>query len=195
MTSTVRIALFAIPLFLLTGCLYDSAPSGPVRSIDTWLVGQWETTDASGNISTATVAPAGTGLYAITFSGKNGRQMEHFDGWLSRVDDFSILVLKALDGENTGKHLLFHHELLSPTPAPPGGAGATRVRISELQLDASSQSLDPYNLRKVIRTALKHGDLLAPYDVVADRKTGGSKTPGSVIWTKTGGVTMSGETF
>jgi hypothetical protein len=111
------------------------------------------------------------------------------------VDDFSILVLKSLDGEDTGKHLLLHHELLSPSPAPPGGVGAARIRISELQLDPGAESLDPYRLRKTIREALKRGDLLAPYDVVKDRKSGGGVIPGSVIWTRTGSVALNGETF
>ena len=144
-------------LLMVTGCLYDSAPSGPVRSIDTWLLGQWQASDSSGNASTATVAPGGASHYLITFTGNNGHPVHHFDAWLSRVDDFSILVLKSLDGESTGRHLLLHHELLSPSPAPPGGVGATRIRISELQLDPSVQSLDPYNLRKAIREALKRG--------------------------------------
>ena len=182
-------------LLMVTGCLYDSAPSGPARSIDTWLLGQWQASDSSGNASTATVAPGGASHYQITFTGNNGHQVHHFDAWLSRVDDFSILVLKSLDGESIGKHLLLHHELLSPSPAPPGGVGATRIRISELQLDPSVQSLDPYNLRKAIREALKRGDLLAPYNVVTDRKSGGGTTPGSVIWTRTGSVALNGETF
>ena len=182
-------------LLMVTGCLYDSAPSGPVRGIDTWLIGQWQASDSSGNASMATVAPGAASHYQITFTGNNGHQAHHFDAWLSRVDDFSILVLKSLDGESTGKHLLLHHELLSPSPAPPGGVGAARIRISELQLDPGAESLDPYNLRKVIREALKRGDLLAPYDVVKDRKSGGAVIPGSVIWTRTGSVALNGATF
>ena len=182
-------------LLMVTGCLYDSAPSGPVRSIDTSLLGQWQASNSSGNASTATVVLGATSHYQITFTGKNGHQVQHFDAWLSRVDDFSILVLKSLDGESTGKHLLLHHELLSPSPAPPGGVGATRIRISELQLDPSVQSLDPYHLRKAIRNALRRSDLLAPYNVITDRKSGGGTIPGSVIWTRTGSVALNGETF
>lgn len=182
-------------LLMVTGCLFDSAPSGPARSIDTWLLGQWQASDSTGNASTATVAPGAASHYQVTFTGNNGRRVHHFDAWLSRVDDFSILVLKSLDGEDTGKHLLLHHELLSPSPAPPGGVGAARIRISELQLDPGAESLDPYRLRKTIREALKRGDLLAPYDVVKDRKSGGGVIPGSVIWTRTGSVALNGETF
>ena len=182
-------------LLLLSGCLYDSAPSGPVKSIDTWLIGQWTATDKSGSVSTATVVPGPTGHYQVTFSGNKGRQVRRFDGWLSRVDDFSILVLKGLDGEDAGRHLLLHHELLSPAPAPTGGVGATRIRISELELDPAAQSLDARRLRAAIRSALKSGTLLAPYDEVSDRKAGGAALPGSVIWTKTGSVTIGGETF
>lgn len=194
MIRQLPLFLLAALLCLFTGCLYDSAPSGPSRSIDTWLLGQWKTEDASGHLSTATVIPGKTSHYSISLATKGGHE-HSFDAWLSRVDDFSILVLKSLDGNDAGKHLLIHHELLSPTPAPPGGLGSTRIRISELQLDPSAGSLDPTHLRKVIREALKRGDLLAPYDVVADRKAGGKKIPGSVIWTKTGNVTIKGETF
>jgi hypothetical protein len=37
--------------------------------------------------------------------------------------------------------------------------------------------------------------LLAPYDVVAARKEKGVEIPGSIVWSKTGGVTLRGETF
>ena len=67
--------------------------------------------------------------------------------------------------------------------------------MSELQLDDSCQTLKPYDLRKAIRQALKDGTLLTPHDVVAERKGLAEEIPGSVIWTKTGGVTLSGETF
>lgn len=195
MMSLLRPIPLLVTVLLLSGCLYDNPPSGPSRSIDTTLVGQWETKDQSGQISRVMVSPASSDHYRVTHSSNGGRQVYHFDAWLGRVDDFSILVLKSLDGEETGKHLLLHHELLSPAPAPPGGVGATRIRLSELQLDPSAATLDSYHLRRDIRDALKAGTLLAPYDVVADRKSGGGKTPGSMIWTKTGGVTLKGETF
>lgn len=195
MIITTRFLCLATCVFLLSGCLYDSAPSGPTRSIDTWLLGQWQTEDPSGHSSTVTVMPGKAGHYGIRFERSKGNTARTFDGWLSRVDDFSILVLKADDGEKAGKHLLLHYELLAPSPAPPGGVGSPRVRISELQLDSSASSLDPYHLRKTIRESLDRGDLLAPYNVVSDRKAGGLKIPGSVIWTKTGQVSLNGETF
>jgi hypothetical protein len=179
---------------LLCGCPYDSAPSGPSQSLDTWLVGQWSAQDKSGRDYQAVVAPSSSDHYAITLTGK-GKSSETYDAWISKVDGFSILVVKFTEGSSAGKYALFHHELIAPGTPPPGGIGATRIRLSELQLDPSAETLDPYHLRRDIRDALKAGTLLAPYDVVSDRKHGGAAVPGSVIWTKTGGVTMNGETF
>lgn len=187
------LSLLGISL-LLPGCLYDNPPSGPSQSIDTWLIGQWEASDKAGHTYRAVVAPSSSSHYRITTSGQ-GKAPVEFDAWISKVDGFSILVVKSLGDASTGKYSLFHHELLSPGTPPPGGIGATRIRLTELQLDPSASSLDSYHLRRDIRDGLKAGTLLPPYDVVADRKIGGGSLPGSVIWTRTGGVTLQGETF
>ena len=180
---------------LLSGCLYDNPPSGPSQSIDTWLIGQWTATDKAGHKFTAVMAPASSSHYRLSLS-KKGSAPQEFDGWIGRVDGFSILTLKSLnEGPSFGKYVLYHYELLSPGAPPPGGIGATRIRVSELQLDDSCQTLKPYDLRKAIRQALKDGTLLTPHDVVAERKGLTEEIPGSGIWTKTGGVTLSGETF
>lgn len=208
-------------LVLLSGCLYDNPPSGPSGSIDTWLVGQWEATDKAGHHYKAVMSAPSSDHYHLAFFRPGAGTME-FDGWISRVDGFSILTLKSLNqGPTLGKHALYHYELLSPGSPPPGGIGATRIRLSELQLDPSAATLDSYHLRRDIRDALKAGTLLAPYDVATDRKADASEAsqmplgtdlsrpevkiakpstqradvPGSVIWAKTGGVTLSGETF
>jgi hypothetical protein len=191
--------LLGISLILslsLTGCLYDNPPSPPARSIDTWLVGQWQTKDKAGHSYSALVTPTtASDHYHMTFSKPAGGSQE-FDGWISRVDDFPILVMKSLsEGPSFGKYSLYHYELLSSAPPPPGGIGAERIRLSELQLDESTRSLDPFNLRKAIRSSLKAGTLLAPFDTVAERKGKLDQTPGSVIWTKCGSVTLKGETF
>lgn len=208
-------------ILLLSGCLYDNPPSGPAQSIDTWLVGQWTATDKAGHEFTAVMAPASSSHYRLSLSKKGSAPLE-FDGWIGRVDGFSILTLKSLnEGPSFGKYVLYHYELLTPGEPPPGGIGATRIRLSELRLDDSCQSLKPYDLRKAIRQALKEGTLLTPYDVAGERKAEANEAasvavgadlakpetkksaqsssnleiPGSVIWTKTGGVTLSGETF
>ena len=181
-------------LLLLSGCLYDNPPSGPLRNIDTWLIGQWETKDKADNPCKAVVAPYSSSHYRITLTGGRGGVQE-FDAWISRVDGFSILVVKSLNGAASGKYALYHHELLSPGKPEPGDIGATRIRLSELQLDDSCRSLDPFKLRATIRQGLNAGTLLAPYDVVAERKGLNKEVPGSAIWTKTGGVTLNGETF
>lgn len=195
MFRTFRLLSLLGSLLLLTGCLFDNPPSGPSQSIDTWLVGQWETKDKSGHTCRTVVAPASSSHYRISLSGLKGGTQE-FDAWIGRVDGFSILILKSLnEGPCVGKYVLFHYELLSPAKPQPGNIGATRIRLSELQLDESCRSLDSYKLRAAIRQGLKEGTLLAPYDVVAERKGKTEEIPGSVIWTKTGGVTLSGETF
>ena len=223
-------------LLSLSGCLYDSAPSGPMQNIDTWVLGQWSTQDKAGHQFSAIITPQPPDHYKVEFQRHGGGNLE-FDGWISRVDNFSILVLKSLNQDASfGKCALYHYELLTQGPPPVGGLGANRIRLSELQLDASTHSLDPLKLRAAIRSALKDGTLLAPYDVVASRKsefieqqifdleasaaskaaTNSSKVsdstldqlnklkeqkasikdvPGSVIWSKTGGVTIKGETF
>ena len=182
-------------LLLLGGCLYDNPPSTPSRSIDTWLVGQWQTKGRAGHSYSAVVSPTtASDHYRVTFS-RPGSSTQEFDGWISRVDGFSILVLKSLDGIGAGKYLLCHYELLAPGTPPPGGIGAERIRLSELQLDESTRSLDSFRLRAAIRSALKEGTLLAPFDTVAERKGKLEAIPGSLIWTKTGSVTLNGETF
>ncbi len=182
-------------LLLLGGCLYDNPPSTPSRSIDTWLVGQWQTKGKAGHSYSAVVSPTTASDHCrVTFS-RPGSSTQEFDGWISRVDGFSILVLKSLDGIGAGKYLLCHYELLAPGTPPPGGIGAERIRLSELQLDESTRSLDSFRLRAAIRSALKEGTLLAPFDTVAERKGKLEAIPGSLIWTKTGSVTLNGETF
>jgi len=228
--SLTLLSLLEICL-LLNGCLYDNPPSGPAASIDTWLVGQWETKDSSGHLFKAIIAPASSDHYQVTLI-QVAKQPSNFDAWISRVDGFSILTLKSLnDGPSLGKYSLFHYELLAPGTSPPGGVGPTRIRLSELQLDGSCRTLDSFRLRAEIRRALKDGTLLPPRDAVADLKeekklrenyaadtaylngftTSGKlrtnataanlssesreKIPGSIIWIKTGGVTLKGETF
>ncbi len=185
-------------LLLLTGCLYDNPPSGPSRSIDTWLVGQWQTKSKAGHSYSVVVAPtSASDHYRVTFS-RPGSSTQEFDGWISRVDGFSILVLKSLDGSGVRgaeKYLLCHYELLAPSAPTPGGIGAERIRLSELQLDESTRMLDSYKLRSAIRSGLKAGTLLAPFDTVAERKGKLEAIPGSIIWTKNGNVTLNGETF
>ena len=210
-----------LAVLLLSGCLYDNPPSGPSSSIDTWLVGQWEAKDTTGHEFTAVMAPASSSHYRLSIS-RQGSAPQEFDGWISRVDGFSILTLKLLnEGSSFGKYAFYHYELLSPGAPSPGGIGTTRIRLSELQLDETCRSLDSYKLRAAIRQGLKEGTLLTPYDVAASRKAEAKEAaavpagtdlakpetnkasdiatqvevPGSVIWIKTGGVTLSGETF
>jgi hypothetical protein len=227
--------LLTLPL-LLGGCLYDNPPSTPSKNIDTWLVGQWEAVDKAGHTYQAVVAPVLPDHYRITVT-QSGKPPETFDGWLSELGNFIILVVKFTDGPNAGKYALFHHELLTPASPPPGDVGATRIRLSELQLDPSAENMDSYHLRQVIRKALKDGTLLPAYDVAAERKeefkeaeaistltgdttlakpelhrvtnsTSASTStnattlapeklvlPGSVIWIKTGSITLKGDTF
>lgn len=157
-------------LLLLSGCLYDNPPSGPSASIDTWLVGQWQTQDKSGNEYQAVVSRPTSDHYHLSIRTGSNTPLE-FDGWISKVDDFSILVVKSLNQDTSrGKYALYHYELLTPSPAPPGGIGSTRIRLSELQLDDACRTFDSYKLRASIRRGLKQGTLLTPYNVVDQRK-------------------------
>lgn len=194
-----RLALFTcllLTLLPLTGCLYDYAPSGPVKDIDTSLLGQWATQDKSGHYFSTTVSRASVDHYKIEFQ-KQGGETQEFDAWISRVDDFSILVLRSLnEGDSFGKFAMYYYENLTKSPpAVPGEIGANRIRLSELELDESARSLDSYKLRAAIRKALKAGTLLVPHDVIADLKSNKEAIPGSVIWTQTSHITFNGETF
>ena len=183
-------------LLLLAGCIYDYAPSGPVRDIDTWLLGKWATQDKAGHQFNAVVTRDSVDHYRVEFQQQGGETLV-FNGWISRVDDFSILVLRSMnEGPTFGKFALYHYELLSKgPPANPGDIGANRIRLSELQLDESTRTLESYKLRAAIRKSLKDGSLLVPHNVVADLKTQKVEIPGSIVWSKTGGVTFNGETF
>ena len=195
LTRLSLVAPFLGVFLALSGCLYDQPPSGPARDIDSWLLGQWTTQDKSGHEFKAIVTPASSDHYKVEFL-RSGKEALEFDGWISRVDGFSLLVLKSLNqDDNFGKFALYHYELLSAAAPPPGGIGASRIRISELQLDESARTLDSFKLRAAIRSALKDGTLLLPHEVVADLKNNKTQIPGSIIWTKVGGVTLKGETF
>lgn len=193
-SSLLAVTILAVSILALTGCPYDNPPSGPSKNIDTWLVGQWEAHDIGGNVFRAVVAPSVPDHYAVTLR-HSGKSDVTLDAWISQVEGFDILVVKFLDGPSLGKYALLHPELLSPGSAPVGGIKPTRIRVSELQLDPSAETLDPYHLRRDIRDALKAGTLLAPYDVAADRKAGGIRIPGSIIWTRTGSVALDGIAF
>ena len=188
-------ALLLSSVLALSGCIFDYAPSGPVKDIDTWLLGQWATSDKEGHQFTAVVTRASVDHYQVEFQPK-GQSPQQFDAWISRVDSFSILVLRSLnEGPTFGKFAIYHYELMGPDVAPPGGIGARRIRLSDLQLDDSTHTMDSYHLRAAIRTALKNGTLLVPHNVVADLKAHKKDIPGTIIWTRTGSVTFNGETF
>jgi hypothetical protein len=166
-----------------------------MRNIDSWLLGQWSSKDKEGHQFTAVATPASVDHYNISLQPLNGPSQK-FDGWISRVDGFSILVLRSLnEGPTFGKFAIYHYELLTPGYPPPGELGPKRIRLSELELDESTRTLDSFHLRAAIRKALKDGTLLVPHNVVADLKSNRAQIPGSIVWTKTGNVTIKGEMF
>ncbi len=177
MNRSYFIAILFVATALLSGCLYESAPSQPLGQMDTWLLGHWISQDKSGKIFEATVTPQNNIHYHVTVCNKDkNNQAWGFDGWISRVDDLQLLTLRSLsqDPRYCGKYLFFHYELLTPEAAPINGVGARRMRLIQLQLPKSAETLDSYHLRQAIRNALKANLLLLP--------------EGSSIWTRTGDV-------
>lgn len=178
MKRLFQLLFLFLALFLLSSCLYKSAPSQPCSQLDTWLLGHWITQDKSGKVFEAIVAPKDNLHYEITIwdQDKNQDHPWKFEGWISRVDNLKLLTLRSLsdDPRYYGRYLFFHYELLTPEAAPINGVGARRMRLIELQLPKTAENYAPYQLRQSIRKALRNHLLLFP--------------EGTSIWTRTESV-------
>ncbi len=175
--------LFAVALFLFSGCLYDHAPSQPASQINTALVGIWTAQDKNGKVFETRVIPVSNLRYRVSCcdKDKNEKNPWEFEGWISRVDDLKILTLQSLssDPRYQGKYLFFHYEVLAPEQPPIDNVAPKRIRLTQLLLDASARNLDSKGLRKAIREGLQQETLLP--------------SEGSVVWTKIGAVTWQGK--
>jgi len=162
---------FAFPFFLLlamslTGCLFESAPTNPSRSNNTWLLGVWEYTDTEGAIRKATLTPSNSDRMQIFYEEFNsaGKKIRSgtYSGWVSRVGQASLLTVELKEGATTG-YLVVGFQFLDPLS----------VRMREVTAEETAKTASPFQLRAAIRQAFKEGTIFQGRNE---------------IWTKTGEI-------
>ncbi len=137
---------------VMSGCLFERPlTSGPTESINTWLLGVWETKDDKGQTVRALVAPMSGDRYDVQVSlpGKKPREIRRyrFEMWPSRVGPTLFLTLRCLESPGDvpiGGHVFIQSQLRSQNS----------VKTYAFQLDAPL-SASSYELRKEIRLKLK----------------------------------------
>jgi hypothetical protein len=158
----------------LSGCFFDHPlTGGPTESINTWLLGVWETTDDKGQTVRVMVTPVQSDRYAVQLSlpGKKPHEIlrYNFEMWPSRVGGTLFLTLRCLESPGdipTGGHVFIQPQLLDQNT----------IRLHSLNLDPAPTT-SSYELRKEIRLKLKE---LSLYE-------GGR----SVVWSRVGEVFWS----
>lgn len=152
----MRFLFRAVPVLALClnlcGCFFDHPlTGGPTKSVNTWLLGVWETTDDKGRTARAMVTPINSDRYAVQLAlpGKGSREVKRyeFEMWPSRVGDTLFLTLRCLESAGdipTGGYVFVQPQLLDQNS----------VRIRGLKLD-SDPSASSYDLRKEVRRKLK----------------------------------------
>lgn len=156
-----RIFSLLLPLLFLlpAGCLYESAPTGPSRSDNTWLLGVWEHTTKEGETRKAIVTPVGSDQMLIIFEEKNanGRVQRSgtYPAWISRVGDAVLLTIEAKDPA-PGGYFLLGYQLLDPL----------NVRLREVTLDSGAIRPGAFALRSAIRRAFRDGTLFGGDDEI-----------------------------
>jgi len=152
MRNFFRLLPVLLACLSLSGCFFDKPlTSGPTASINTWLLGVWETKDEKGRTARAMVTPIDSDRYAVEVAlpGKKPREVKRytFEMWPSRVGTTLFLTLRCLE---------------SPGDIPAGGCvfiqpqllnqNAIRLRGLSIPLDPSASS---FELRKEVRRQLK----------------------------------------
>ncbi len=152
----MRFLFRAVPVLALClnlcGCFFDRPlTGGPTKSVNTWLLGVWETTDDKGRTGRAMVTPVDSDRYAVqlALSGKGSREVKRyeFEMWPSRVGDTLFLTLRCLKSDGdipTGGHVFVQPQLLNQNT----------VRVHGLSLD-SDPGASSFDLRKEVRRKLK----------------------------------------
>ena len=144
---------------LLAGCYFEHPlTGGPMKDINTWLLGVWEHKDAKGRIYRARVVPLTGDRYFVSFQsrGKENRQKKswEFEGWISRVGSSRFLSLKceASAGEvPEGAFVFANYQVIDQNT----------VVLRPLQLDSSPETSSA-DIRKEVRRRLKDQSLLPP---------------------------------
>lgn len=153
----------------LGGCLpetFSTAPAGPTRANNTWLLGVWEAPRAEGGgVFRAVVTPksGNRSLLFLEERDAEGRVIKSasFESWITKVGQATLIAAKCLDGEKAGRYVVFGYQLLDPL----------NVRIRALNLPAEAFEATSFTLRKAIRRAFKDGTLFQGDDLIW-KKTG-----------------------
>jgi hypothetical protein len=155
----MRIKALALLLVstLLGGCYFDyPLTGGPLKDINSWLLGVWEHKDKKGRVYRARVVPLTGDRYFVSFQtgGRRGRERKvwEFEGWISRVGYSRFLSLKCnvSSGEvPEGAFVFVNYQVIDQNT----------VVIRPLELDSPSAS-PSYELREEVRRRLREGSLL-----------------------------------
>ena len=170
----LRVIALALACALTAGCYFEHPlTESPSKDINTWLLGEWEHTDAKGRVYRAGVVPLTGDRYAVWFRGPGRkRQARHweFDAWISRVGPASFLTLKcnASAGEvPEGGYVFAHYQVVDQNT----------VNIRPLELDAARESSSK-SLRAQVRRQLKDKTLLPQASLTWRRVSEGYWDPG-----------------
>ena len=155
----MRIRALAL-LFLCTllgGCYFDyPLTGGPLKDINTWLLGVWEHKDAKGRVYRARIVPLTGDRYFVSFQsgGRRAREKKvwEFEGWISRIGYSRFLTLKCNTSSGEvpeGAFVFVNYQVIDQNT----------VVIRPLELDSPPESRSQ-ELRAEVRRKLKEGSLL-----------------------------------
>ena len=153
----MRIRALALLCTLLAGCYFDHPlTGGPLKDVNSWLLGVWEHKDAKGRVYRARVVPVTGDRYFVSFQsgGRKARDKKvwEFEGWISRVAYSRFLSLKCnvSSGEvPEGGFVFVNYQVIDQNT----------VIIRPLQLDSPPET-SSYELRAEVRHRLKEGSLM-----------------------------------
>ena len=142
---------------LLPGCYFDQPlTGGPLKDINSWLLGVWEHKDAKGRVYRARVVPLTGDRYFVSFQagGRRARDKKvwEFEGWISRIAYSRFLSLKCnvSSGEvPEGAFVFVNYQVIDQNT----------VVIRPLQLDSPPEA-SSYELRTEVRLRLKDQSLM-----------------------------------
>lgn len=167
----LHVVLGGVLLVAVAGCLPESflsAPTGPSRSNNTWLLGVWETPkEGNEGVFRAVVTPVSSDRFLVLLEDRdaNGKVLRgtNFEAWISKVGKATLITGQFPDPDQPGRFLVFGYQLLDPLT----------VRIREINPPVEALQASPFQLRQAIRRAFKEGTLYQGEEQ---------------IWTKTGEI-------
>jgi hypothetical protein len=177
-----RIA-FLLPLLLIfVGCPeepFASAPTGPSRSNNTWLLGVWETPTEKGGLRRAVISPVDSDRMLVIFSeiDEKKKKVAEFTAtaWISRVGHATLLTMELPPTAQGAPPVygVVGYQLLTPL----------LVRLREVTLDEEARGATSYRLRQSIRRAFKDATLFNGRDELWSKV-------GEIYWNPEGNPAM-----